>query len=181
VAAPNPFDFMPGQLRSILGMTERSEQEIIRHSPLAETRELELRLAETVAVVARSAESLERQIAVLGTLAEALPPLTEAVTRLSVQLGALLEIAAPLEAAERDVSRLEHRFGHHHSAEPSREGAPVEAAERPHEGAQIEAAERPREGAPAEPAERDVRRYERLFGRRRSVEPPRDDDPGAGA
>ena len=69
-------------------------------------------------MVERSAESLERQILVLGALAEALPPLTESVTRLTNQLGSLLEVTAPLAAAEHGVSRMERLFGHHPGEQP---------------------------------------------------------------
>ena len=39
-----------------------------------------------------------------------LPALTDAVARLSVQLTELIGLAAPLEAAEREVSAIGHLF-----------------------------------------------------------------------
>jgi hypothetical protein len=41
---------------------------------------------------------------------EALPALTESVTRLCEQLSALLALAAPVEAAERELSGLRRLF-----------------------------------------------------------------------
>jgi hypothetical protein len=107
---PQPGEAQPGPL----GGADLARH----HSPFAETRELELRLAETVAVAERSVESLERQILVIGALSEALPPLTAAVTQLTTQLGSLLEVVAPLESAEHGVSRMEHLFGRHPGERP---------------------------------------------------------------
>jgi hypothetical protein len=106
-----PLDFLTAPLRSLLGVAERAETEVARRSPLNETRELEQKLGEAVAAVHHAADSLERHIAVLETLADSLPPLTQSVTRLTDQLSPLLKIAAPLGEAEREVSRVEHLFG----------------------------------------------------------------------
>jgi hypothetical protein len=106
-----PLDLLTRPLRSLLGGAEQVESDVVRHSPLAETRELEVKLAESVAALHRAADSMERHVAVVETLASSLPPLTESVTRLTDQLGELLSLTAPLAAAEREVSRIERLFG----------------------------------------------------------------------
>src|SRR5205807_1728284 len=64
--------------------------------------------------VHRAADSMERHVAVVEALADSLPPLTESVTRLTDQLSSLMQITAPVAAAEREVSRLERLFGRRH-------------------------------------------------------------------
>ena len=111
-------------LRSILGT---AEHEVLEHTPMAETRDIEARLLEAVTAVHRATDSIERHVEVIETLAQSLPPLTESVTRLTNQLGELLTLTAPLAAAERDVSRVTHLFGRHHHEEaaPEPEGPPA--------------------------------------------------------
>ena len=58
----------------------------------------------------RTADSLDRHVEVLEGLAGSLPALTDAVARLSEQLTELIGLAAPLEAAERELSGLGHLF-----------------------------------------------------------------------
>jgi len=55
-------------------------------------------------------DSLDRHVEVLEGLAGSLPALTDAVARLSEQLTELIGLAAPLEAAERELSGLGHLF-----------------------------------------------------------------------
>ncbi len=102
------------------------------HSPLAETREAEHHLHDAVGAAHRATDSLESHIAAVEALVEALvplaeslaplgqslPPLTDSVTRLSEQIGELLRVTAPLAAAEREVSRVEHLFGRRRSQPP---------------------------------------------------------------
>lgn len=102
------FDFVTNAIRSALGA---AEQDVIRHSPLQETEALNDQLREAVGAVHRAADSLERHVEVVDSLAVSLTPLTESVTRLTEQIGALLTITAPMAAAEREVSRLPHLFG----------------------------------------------------------------------
>jgi hypothetical protein len=115
------FDLLTAPLRSLLGVTEQTEHEVVEHSPLHQTAELEQKLDSAATAIHRSADSLEQHIAVLEKLADSLTPLTESVTRLTDQLEPLLEIARPLGAAERDVSRVEHVFGRHRDAPPGPE------------------------------------------------------------
>jgi hypothetical protein len=143
-----PFDFLTAPLRSLLGVTESAEAEVERRNPLRETRELEDRLAEAVVAVHRSADSLERQIAVLETLADALPALTESVTRLTDQLTPLLKVAEPLGAAEREASRVEHFFGRRRHRDGPPTGATDSAAPAPETPAAVDPG-RPDDPAPA--------------------------------
>jgi ABC-type transporter Mla subunit MlaD len=112
--------FLRGPIRFVLGVAERTETDVVAHSPLAETRELEDKLSEAVAAIHRAADSLESHVAVVEALASSLPPLTESVTRLTDQLGELLQLTAPLASAEREVSRIEQFFGRHRHEEGPR-------------------------------------------------------------
>ncbi len=117
------LDFFVGPIRSILGTAESSEAALARHSPLGATRELEHKIEEAVDATHRAVDSLERHIAVVETLADSLAPLTESVTRLSDQLGAILQVMAPLAGAERELSRAEHFFARHRRGQqPSQPG-----------------------------------------------------------
>jgi hypothetical protein len=60
---------------------------------------------------------MEKHVSVVDDLASSLPPLTESVTRLTNQLTELLQITAPMAAAERDVSRVERFFRRRHPDE----------------------------------------------------------------
>ena len=55
----------------------------------------------------------------LAALSDSLPPLTESVTRLTEQLGHVMDVTAPLAAAEREASRLDRLL--------RRRGAPAAA------------------------------------------------------
>jgi hypothetical protein len=91
-------------LRSALRLLDGAEHEVEQHAPGEE------RLHETIIVLHRTADSLDRHVEVLEGLAASLPALTDAVARLSVQLTELIALAAPLEAAERELSGLGHLF-----------------------------------------------------------------------
>jgi hypothetical protein len=108
-----PLDLLTRPLRSLLGEAEQTEKEVARHSPIGETRELEAKLEAAVHAIHRGTDALESQVQILDALAQSLPPLTEAVTRLTIQIDELLQVTAPLATAERDVSRLEHLLGRH--------------------------------------------------------------------
>ncbi len=121
-----PWDVFTAPLRSLLGVAEQSEHEVVSHTPLHETAELEAKLEGCVTAIHRSTDSLEQQIAVLEKLADSLAPLTESVTRLTDQLEPLLQLARPLGAAEqrmagaeREVLRAGHLLGRHRDAEPT--------------------------------------------------------------
>ena len=85
--------------RSVLGLVGVAEQRT--EGVLGEVGELR----EAVAAMHRTAEAVERHVEVLGEVTEALPALTESVTRLCDQLAALIALAAPVEAAERELLR----------------------------------------------------------------------------
>jgi hypothetical protein len=109
------LDLVTGPIRSVLGVAQQAERDVERHTPMHETREVEQKLLEGIEAVHRATDSIERHVEVIEALATSLPPLTESVTRLTDQLGELLQITAPLAAAERDVSRLEHLFRRRHA------------------------------------------------------------------
>ena len=104
---------MSNPVRSAIGAAEHVESDAVSHTPMHQTRELEQAIADACAAVHRSADSLEKHIAVIEALADSLPPLTESVTRLTDELGPLLRATAPLGAAEREVSRAEGFFHRH--------------------------------------------------------------------
>jgi len=96
--------FASNAVRSALRLLDGAEHEVEQHAPVEE------RLHEAISVLHRTADSLDRHVEVLEGLADSLPALTDAVTRLSEQLTELIALAAPLEAAEREVSSLGHLF-----------------------------------------------------------------------
>src|ERR1700736_2519847 len=102
------FDFLTGPIRSLLGVTER---EIVEHSPLHETQELEQKLEGAVAAIHRAADSMEQHVTVVETLANSVPALTDSVNALVVELNSLLKVIAPVAAVEAEVSKLGHLFG----------------------------------------------------------------------
>ena len=103
-----PLDLLTAPLRSLLGA---SEQDVVKRSPLHEAGELEGRLDEAVSALHRAADSMERHVAVVETLAQSVPALTDSVNALVRELNGLLTVVAPIEGAEREVSRVEHFFG----------------------------------------------------------------------
>jgi ABC-type transporter Mla subunit MlaD len=116
------LDFLASPLRSLLGEAEHAETEAEHHSPMAQTRELEHKLDDAVAAMHRAADSMNSHVAVVDALAAALPPLTESVHRLTDQLNQVLQMTAPLESAERDISRVEHLFARRHHEEGEHPG-----------------------------------------------------------
>jgi ABC-type transporter Mla subunit MlaD len=107
---PDPLDSLRGAIRSAIGAAEHVETDVEHHTPAGIERGLDAKLDETIAALHRAAAAGERHVEVLEGVADSLAPLTESVTRLSDQLGVLLDAMAPLEAAERDVSRVEGLF-----------------------------------------------------------------------
>lgn len=105
-----PLDLLTRPLRAVLGIGEQAQADLARHSPLAETQSLRAELGEAVAAVHRAADSMERHVAVVETLAQSVPALTDSVNRLVAELNGLLGVLAPMAAVEREVSRAEHFF-----------------------------------------------------------------------
>jgi hypothetical protein len=91
------LDFATNAARSVLGQLSGAEHRVEQITPGDE------KLHEATAALHRNAESLEHHAEALESLTESLPALTEAITQLSSQLAAVLALAAPVEAAERDV------------------------------------------------------------------------------
>jgi hypothetical protein len=138
---PWPFDLIGGAVRSVLGVSERAESDVVRATPLRETHQLEAKLDETVAAVQRACESIERHADSIGALSDSLPALTESVTRLTEELSGVMRMTAPLEAAEREVSRFDRLLRRHPppaappapGPEPPAEAAPeAPSADSPH-------------------------------------------------
>lgn len=117
-----PLDLFAAPLRALLGVSQDAERDVVRHSPLRETRELERELTHAVASIDHAAESMERHVEVVETLATSVPALTESVNALVKELNGLLGVLAPVAAAEHEASRLGHLFGRRH-AQPTVETA----------------------------------------------------------
>ena len=96
--------FASSAVRSVLRLFDGAEQALETEPPLDD------RLHEAIIVLHRTADSMEKHVEVLEGLAVSLPALTDAVAKLTEQLSELLVLAAPLEAAEREVSGIGHLF-----------------------------------------------------------------------
>lgn len=100
------LDSVRSVARSAIGAAEHVEHEaktdLEAHSP----ERVEAKLDEMIQVLHRTCESAERHVEVVEGLADTLTPLTEAVTRLTEQINVLLQVTAPLAAAERDITRV---------------------------------------------------------------------------
>ena len=108
------LDFATNAARSVLGIVGVAEQR-------AEGVAGDLGdLREAVTAMHRTADAVERHIEALSEVTDALPALTESVTRLCEQLSALLALAAPIEAAERELSGLRRLFHRRRRAPASR-------------------------------------------------------------
>jgi hypothetical protein len=105
--SPWPIELIGVTVRSVLGASGRAEEEVTHAEALFAPHELEAKLDEALAAIRQAGESLERHAQVLGTLSDTLPALTESVTRLSEQLGHVMQVTAPLAVAEREASRLD--------------------------------------------------------------------------
>ena len=98
--------------RSVLGLVGVADQRV--EGLAGEVGDLH----EAVAAMHRTADAVERHVEALGEVTEALPALTESVTRLCEQLSALLALAAPVEAAERELSGLRRLFHRRRPPQP---------------------------------------------------------------
>jgi hypothetical protein len=117
------FDFAGDAARSALRLLGGAEHEVEKHSPMEEP------LKEAIAALHHAAESMDRHVEVLEAVAATLPELTGALVKLTEQLGEVLRMAAPLEAAEREVAGLGHLFRRHrHSGAGSASAAAPAAA-----------------------------------------------------
>ncbi len=147
---PWPFELIGVTVRSVLGASDRAETEVTHAEAVFEPHELEAKLDDALAAIRRASESLEAHAEVLGTLSDSLPALTESVTRLTDQLGHVMQVTAPLAAAEREASRLDRILRRRaqslvaHSEQPSAdEPGPAPPASEP-SSADEPAAEPPR-------------------------------------
>lgn len=111
-------DLAFGPIRSVLGGAEHeAEHEVERVLPVTEVEGIQEQILEGMNALRRATESIAAHVEVVDALAAALPPMTEAVTALTVRLGELMEVLAPIAAveqeldrAERDVARATHFF-----------------------------------------------------------------------
>jgi hypothetical protein len=117
------FDSVGDAARYALKLVGGAEHEVEKHSPVEEP------LKEAIAALHHAAESMDRHVEVLEAVAATLPELTGALVKLTEQLGEALALAAPLEAAEREVAGLGHLFRRrHHAGGTSASGASRDAA-----------------------------------------------------
>ena len=101
-------DVIGNAARSTLKLLGGAEHEVEAHTPVEQP------LHEAVAALHHAAESMDRHVEVLEDVAATLPAMTEALVKLTEQLGEFLHLAAPLEAAEREVAGLGHLFRRRH-------------------------------------------------------------------
>jgi hypothetical protein len=99
-------------LRGTLRLLEGAEHDVEKHTPLEEPAH------EAIAALHRTADSMDRRVKVLESVASTLPALVEVLGRLSGQVGEALALAAPLEAVEREAAGIAHLFRRHHHDEP---------------------------------------------------------------
>jgi hypothetical protein len=104
------LDFARDAARSTLRLLGGAEHEVEEHSPA------EAPLKEAIAALHHAAESMDRHVEVMEGVAATIPELTGALVKLTEQLGEMLHLAAPLEAAEREVAGLGHLFRRRHHA-----------------------------------------------------------------
>lgn len=107
------LDLVKGTLRSAIGAAEHVESDVEAHSPAG----VEAKLDEMISVMHRTCESAERHVEVVEALAQSLVPLTDSVSKLTDQINLLLQVTAPLAAAERDLTRVQGLF-HRRSKDP---------------------------------------------------------------
>jgi len=97
-------DVIGNAARSTLKLLGGAEHEVESHTPVEQP------LHEAVAALHHAAESMDRHVEVLEDVAATLPAMTEALVKLTEQLGEFLALAAPLESVEREVAGLGHLF-----------------------------------------------------------------------
>jgi len=114
------LDWPRDAARSILRLVVGAEHEVEAHTPIEQP------LHEAITALHHAAESMDRHVEVLEGLAATLPALTGALVQLTEQLGEVLRLAAPLEAAEREVAGIGHLFRRrrHEALPPAQAAAP---------------------------------------------------------
>jgi len=112
-------DFVGNAMRSTLKLLGGAEHEVEEHTPGEEP------LHEAVAALHHAAQAMDRHVEVLEAVAATLPELTGALVKLTEQLGEVLRMAAPLEAAEREVAGIGHLFRRRRSSPALPAGAPA--------------------------------------------------------
>jgi hypothetical protein len=103
--------------RTVLGAAETAAT----HTPLQDARMAEHGIEELIHAMHRVADSTEKHVELLDGLAQTIGPMGDKVTVLSGQVDELMAVLAPLAAAEKDISRVEHLFGRHRHREPPAE------------------------------------------------------------
>lgn len=119
------LDWARAALRSAIGAAESVEVDVEADVTSYSPTMVEGKMDEAIAAVHRAAQAAERQIEVLDGLAQSLIPLTESVTRLTDQLNGLLELMAPIAAAEHEASRVSGLF-HRHRPPPGPGAQPAD-------------------------------------------------------
>ena len=107
------LDFVADAARSALKLLGGAEREVEQHSPIEQPAH------EAIAALHRAADSMDRHVEVLEGVAATLPALADALVKLTEQLGEALRLAAPLEAAEREVAGIGHLFRRHRHQAPA--------------------------------------------------------------
>jgi hypothetical protein len=92
-------------MRSAIGAAEHVDVDVEADVETYSPARVEAKLDEMIEVLHRTCESAERHVEVVAGLADTLTPLTQAVTRLTDQLDLLLQVTAPLAAAEHEIAR----------------------------------------------------------------------------
>ncbi|MGA3360417.1 MAG: hypothetical protein ABSD82_00115 [Solirubrobacteraceae bacterium] len=118
-------DFVGSAMRSTLKLLGGAEHEVEEHTPVEQP------LHEAVAALHHAAESMDHHVEVLEAVAATLPELTGALVKLTEQLGEVLRMAAPLEAAEREVAGIGHLFRRRRSRPALPAGPPAVPVEAP--------------------------------------------------
>jgi hypothetical protein len=121
------LDFVTSPIRSVLGV---AEHDLV--APLEGTREIEAHILEAVNAIHHATASIEQHVAVIETLATSVAPLGASVDRLTDTMHDLVELMAPMGAAEREAKHVEHFFGWHRHKKPAEDTAePPDPASEP--------------------------------------------------
>ena len=110
------LEFLVRPLRSALGL---AEQQLVK--PLAAP---EHEILDAVHAIRAATESIEHHVQVIEGLALSVGPLTDSVNSLAASMAELVAMLAPIEKAERDVSRIEQFFGLHRQKQTGADAEP---------------------------------------------------------
>lgn len=108
-----PIRMFLGAARSLL---DEAEHDVI--SPLEGAIETETHILDAVTAIRRATASIEQHVEVIDTLANSVAPLGDSVNRLTDTMDALVQMMAPMGAAERGVQHVEHFFSRHRHRQP---------------------------------------------------------------